>query len=89
MNTMYELHAELKALLVESLKLDTPPAEIGTDMPLFGDEGLGLDSLDVLELAVALEYRYGFRLDLDAEEGRRVFTNVESLARYVEEHRAR
>ena len=86
---MDELQSELKSLLVESLKLDTSPAEIETEAPLFGEDGLGLDSLDVLELAVALEYRYGFRLDLDAEEGRRVFTSVQSLARFVEEHRTR
>jgi len=83
------LHDELKGLLVESLKLETPADEIGDDMPLFGEQGLGLDSLDVLELAVALEYRYGFQLQLDAEEGRRVFTNIKSLAEFVDEKRTK
>ncbi|MCA9555710.1 MAG: acyl carrier protein [Myxococcales bacterium] len=83
------LHDELKGLLVESLKLETPADEIGDEQPLFGEEGLGLDSLDVLELAVALEYRFGFQLQLDAEEGRRVFTNIKSLAEFVNEKRTK
>ena len=86
---MQSLHTELKGLVVESLKLETPADEIGDDLPLFGDHGLGLDSLDVLELAVALEYRYGFQLELDAEEGRRVFMNVRALAEFVSEKRTK
>jgi acyl carrier protein len=81
------LHAELKGLLVDALRLETPAEEIGDELPLFGEQGLGLDSLDVLELAVALEHRYGFRLELDAETGRQVFTNIQSLAAFVSEKR--
>lgn len=87
---MQTLHTELKALIVEALKLeDTQPEDIGDEQPLFGEVGLGLDSLDVLELAVALEYRYGFQLQLDAEEGRRVFAHVKSLAEFVEHKRTK
>lgn len=86
---MNTLRSELKTLIVESLKLDTLPETIADDAPLFGEEGLGLDSLDVLELAVALEYNYGFQLQLDAEEGRRVFTHVRSLADFVSEKRSK
>ncbi len=86
---MDTLRSELKTLIVQALKLDTPAEQIADEAPLFGDEGLGLDSLDVLELAVALEYNYGFRLELDAEEGRRVFTHVHSLAEFVQEKRTK
>lgn len=86
---MDTLRTELKGLIVEALKLDTPPEEIGDEEPLFGEVGLGLDSLDVLELAVALEYRYGFTLELDADEGRRVFAHVTSLAEFVEQKRTK
>lgn len=86
---MESLRTELKGLIVEALKLDTPPDEIGDEEPLFGEVGLGLDSLDVLELAVALEYQYGFKLDLDAEEGRAVFAHVSSLAEFVEKMRTK
>ena len=87
---MQALRDELKDLIVEALKLDDLGAsEIGDEEPLFGEVGLGLDSLDVLELAVALEYRFGFRLQLDAEEGRRVFAHVSSLAEFVQENRTK
>ena len=86
---MQPLRTELKGLIVEALKLDTPPEEIGDEEPLFGEVGLGLDSLDVLELAVALEYRYGFQLSLDADEGRKVFAHVASLAEFVEQKRTK
>jgi len=73
------LHAELKKLIVETLALeDTTPDEIETDAPLFG-EGLGLDSIDALEIAMVLEERYGVTLDDDPELNQRVFESVRSL----------
>ena len=83
------LHAELKKLIVETLALeDTTPDEIETDAPLFG-EGLGLDSIDALEIAMVLEERYGVILDDDPESNQRIFDSVRSLAAFVAESRVR
>ena len=83
------LHAELKKLIVETLALeDTTPDEIETDAPLFG-EGLGLDSIDALEIAMVLEERYGVTLDDDPELNQRVFESVRSLTAFVAESRVR
>ena len=83
------LHAELKKLVVEALALeDTKPDEIETDAPLFG-EGLGLDSIDALEIAMVLEERYGVTLEGDPEANQRVFESIRSLAAFVVESRVR
>ena len=83
------LHAELKKLIVETLALeDTAPDEIETDAPLFG-EGLGLDSIDALEIAMVLEERYGVTLDDDPESNQRIFESVRSLTAFVVESRVR
>lgn len=77
----------LKEIIVESLHLEgTRPESIGDSEPLFGD-GLGLDSVDALELVVALEKEYGIRIRSD-EIDPEAFANVESLSRFVEERRA-
>ncbi len=79
------LHAELKKLIVETLALeDTTPEEIETDAPLFGD-GLGLDSIDALEIAMVLEERYGVTLEDDPEANQQIFESVRSLAAFVVE----
>jgi acyl carrier protein len=83
------LEAELKALIVEALALeDIGPGEIETDAPLFV-EGLGLDSIDALELAMALEERFGVKIGEDPEVNQRIFASVSSLASFVEENRVR
>ncbi len=80
-------HAELKKLIVETLALeDTTPDEIDTDAPLFGD-GLGLDSIDALEIAMVLEEKYGVTLDDDPEANQRVFQSVRTLTAFVIESR--
>jgi acyl carrier protein len=83
---MNELKQELKALIIETLKLEEiSPESIVDEQPLFG-EGLGLDSIDALELTVALERRY--RLSIaDEEVGRRAFASLASLAAFVAENR--
>jgi len=82
------LEAELKKLIVEALVLeDIAPDEIETEAPLFV-EGLGLDSIDALELAMALEERYGVKIEDDPEENRRIFASVKSLADFVSSQRA-
>ena len=83
------LEAEIKKLIVETLMLeDVTPEEIDSVDPLFGD-GLALDSIDALELALALEGRYGVAVREDAEQNERIFANVRSLATFVNEQRPR
>ena len=77
------LEAELKRLIVEALVLeDIAPEEIESEAPLFV-EGLGLDSIDALELAMALEERFGVKIEDDPDENRRIFASVRSLAEFV------
>ena len=79
------LENELKTLIVEELKLqDVSPQDIADDMLLFG-EGLGLDSLDAVELVVALKKKYNVDLQ-DMEEARQAFTDINSLSSYIREH---
>lgn len=83
----HNLENELKELIVEALMLeDTDAAEIESDQPLFVD-GLGLDSIDALELAMAIDKKYGVRIKADDEANRQIFANVKSLAEYVGEKR--
>ncbi len=88
MENLEPLEAEIKALIIESLLLeDVTPADIESEAPLFG-EGLGLDSIDALELAMALEERYGVKIEDDPDKNRELFASVHSLARFVAESRA-
>jgi len=81
------LHDDLKLLIIETLALeDVSPGEIDTDAPLFV-EGLGLDSIDALELAMVLEERYGVPMDDDPEKNQQIFQSVRSLASFVSENR--
>lgn len=82
------LHGELKELIIETLALEDITAdEIETDAALFV-EGLGLDSIDSLELAMVLEERYGVTLDDDPEANQAIFQSVRSLGAFVAENRA-
>jgi acyl carrier protein len=82
------LASEIKALIVEVLALeDLEPDEIETDAPLFV-EGLGLDSIDALELAMALEERYGVVIGDDPDLNQRIFASVQSLVAFVHDQRA-
>jgi acyl carrier protein len=79
---------ELATLIVESLNLETVSAEqIEPDAPLFGGD-LGLDSIDALEIALAVSKRYGFQLRSDNPENRQIFTSLRTLSDHVERHRA-
>ncbi len=83
---MEDLKNTLKQQIIESLNLQgMTPADIDDTAPLFGD-GLGLDSIDSLELMVLLERNYGIKIE-DAREGRKVLESVESMAAYIQEHR--
>ena len=80
------LRLEIAALMVEALNLDVAAASIDPQAPLFGD-GLGLDSIDVLEVALEISKRYGFQLRADDEDNPRIFASLASLADYVAAHR--
>jgi acyl carrier protein len=81
-----ELITQVKQLIIDSLRIEgMNPEDIETDDPLFG-EGLGLDSIDALQLVVAMEKDYGVIVP-DAETGAVVFQSVRSMARYIEENR--
>lgn len=81
------LTAELGRHIVETLGLEVDPAEIDPGKPLFGPEGLGLDSIDALELVVMLDKRYGVKLT-EMQAAREAFASLETLARLVTERRA-
>jgi acyl carrier protein len=77
-----ELTDKLKSEIIEVLNLeDVKPEDIETDAPLFGD-GLGLDSIDALELIVLLEKNYGIKIE-DPKEGRKIFVSVRTMADYI------
>ena len=83
------LELDIKSLIIESLQLeDMSPDDIDSDEPLFVD-GLGLDSIDALELGVALQKRYGITLSADSEDTRRHFKSVRSLTELVEKNRTK
>ena len=83
------LEQEVKELIIEALQLeDIGVADIDTDAPLFGD-GLGLDSIDALELGVALQKKYGISLSGDSDDTRRHFTSVRALAALIDSHRTK
>jgi len=83
-----ELEHEIKELIISALSLEDISAnDIDTTAPLFG-EGLGLDSIDALELGLALQKQYGVSLSADSEETRRHFGSVQALAAFVDSSRA-
>jgi acyl carrier protein len=85
---MEELILELKTKIIEVLNLEEmTPDDLDADSPLFGD-GLGLDSIDTLELIVMIEKNYGIKLASPAE-GRAIFKSIRSIAEYVNEHRTK
>ncbi len=85
---MDELENEIKALIIESLELeDVRVEDIESQSPLFG-EGLNLDSIDALELGLALKNKYNVRLDGDSEVSRKHFYSVASLALFVDSQRS-
>ncbi|AOM42204.1 phosphopantetheine-binding protein [Xenorhabdus hominickii] len=85
---MQELHIEIKQLIIDTLNLeDLTPADIETDAPLFGD-GLGLDSIDALELGLAVKNSYGIVLSAESEKMRQHFSSVAALAAYIQSQQA-
>ncbi|MEX0607314.1 MAG: phosphopantetheine-binding protein [Halofilum sp. (in: g-proteobacteria)] len=78
---------ELAEILVDSLNLDVTAVEIEPEAPLFGD-GLGLDSIDALEIAVDLSRRYGIQLRSDDPDNGRIFSSLRALASHIEANRS-
>jgi acyl carrier protein len=86
---MQLLEEEVKQLIIDVLQLeDIKPEDIDTEAPLFV-EGLGLDSIDALELGVALQKRYGISLSADSEETRRHFKSVRTLGAMIASHKTK
>ena len=76
------LEQEVAGLLVEALNLEMAPSEIDPDAPLFG-EGLGLDSIDILEVALVVSKKYGFQLRSDDSNNTRIFQSLRSLCQHI------
>jgi acyl carrier protein len=82
------LRAEIAEIIVAALNLEIAPAEIEVDAPLYG-EGLGLDSIDILEVALVISKRFGAQLRADDKDNAKVFASLASLADYVAAHRTK
>jgi acyl carrier protein len=82
------LIAEVAALIVEALNLEVAAADIDPDKPLYG-EGLGLDSIDILEIALVVSKQYGVQLRADGEENERIFGSLRQLVDYIMAHRTK
>lgn len=78
---------EVAELIVSALNLDIAASEIEPDAPLFG-EGLGLDSIDVLEIALVISKRYGFQLRSDNQDNLKIFSSLRALAEHIASQRA-
>ena len=83
-----ELTAEVAALIVQALNLEVSPAQIAPDQPLYG-EGLGLDSIDILEIALVVSKKYGVQLRADSGENTRIFGSLRQLVDYIIAHRTK
>ena len=81
-----DLQCEVATLLVEALNLDVAAQTIDPEAPLYG-EGLGLDSIDILEVALVVSQRYGFQLRSDDEDNVRIFKSLASLAEHIAANR--
>lgn len=80
------LQPEVAALIVEALNLEVQPQDIDPQAPLYGD-GLGLDSIDMLEIALVVSKRYGFQLKSDNENNQRIFASLQALTEHIAAHR--
>jgi acyl carrier protein len=78
---------ELADMLVEVLHLEMSAGDIDPEAPLYGDQGLGLDSIDILEIAVAISKKYGFKLRSDDPDNDRIFSSLRALAAHIAERR--
>lgn len=86
MNEATTLKEEIKKLMVENLMLQVPPGEIRDDQPLFGTESLGLDSVDALQLVVALDKQYGLKIP-DPAAAQEILRSIDTIAEAITKHR--
>ena len=77
---------EVAELVVTALNLDVAPADIAADAPLYGD-GLGLDSIDILEIALVVSKRYGLQLRADQDDNHAIFHSLRTLSNHIATHR--
>ncbi len=82
------LQLEIAELMVQALNLDVAASEIEPDAPLYGS-GLGLDSIDILEVALVVSKQYGLQLKSDNENNHQIFSSLRSLAEYVATHKTK
>jgi acyl carrier protein len=82
------LTREVAGLIVEALNLEISPADIAPEQPLYG-EGLGLDSIDILEIALVVSKRYGVQLRADSADNSRIFASLRQLVDYIAAHRTK
>lgn len=82
------LERQVADLIVTTLNLEFSASELKPDQPLFGDEGLGLDSIDALEIALVIEHRYGIKIGSEDEQNDTRFACIRSLAAFIQEAQA-
>ena len=87
-NALTAEELKLAQLIVSSLNLEVQAAEIDPTAPLYG-EGMGLDSIDILEVALAISKSYGVKLRSDDELNRKIFTSLRSLSQHIQQHRVK
>ena len=87
-SSLAALERELAVLIVDALNLEVQPTEIAADAPLYG-EGLGLDSIDILEVALVVSKTYGFQLRSDDENNVKIFQSLGTLAAHIASHRTK
>lgn len=83
-----QLEQAVADLLVTTLNLETQAADIDPLAPLFGDTGLGLDSIDMLELSLGVSKQYGFQLRSDAADNVKIFASLRALCQHIDQHRS-
>lgn len=81
-----QLIPELVQLIIEALNLELSPQDVDPDAPLYG-EGMGLDSIDMLEIALVISKRYGFLMRSDNENNQKIFASPRALAAHISSHR--
>lgn len=87
MEKIQDLEKEVAQLIVEALNLEIGPDQIDPDAPLFGERGLGLDSIDMLEIALTVSKKYGFQLRSDDTDNERIFSSLRALTAHIEQNR--
>ena len=83
------LEQEVAEMIVSALNLEIAADAINATAPLFGEEGLGLDSIDILEVALVVSKRYGFQLKADSEDNFRIFSSLRQLAGHIAANRSK